>query len=205
MQDALTFVATRARLMATKCHPGTSGMVSCRAPVAEVSNVLSENAPEMPGLSIACYNSPEDIVVAGPSKSLEQFAEYCKDKGIKQKRLPVPFGFHSSAMDSIVDDLKACASSLDFRPPQIKIGSSLCGRILQLDETFEEDYLAKHTRESVKFSDLVKSFSAELSGSDVQILEVGPAATSKSRPLRQETPFAPLLPLAQFYSIALLV
>ena len=85
-------------------------------------------------------------------------------------------------MDSIVDDLKTCASSLDFRPPQIKIGSSLCGRILQLDESFEEDYLAKHTRESVKFSELVQSLSAELSGSDVNILEVGPAVTSKLIP-----------------------
>lgn len=166
--------------MATKCRPGTSGMISCRAPVDVVSEILSKDASQMPGLSIACYNSTEDIVVAGPLQSLEEFGEHCKTKGIKQKKLPVPFGFHSCAMDPIVDGLKACASSLHFRPPQIKIGSSLCGQVLHPEEDFDEQYLVKHTREPVKFSDLVASFSAELSGSDVNILEVGPAVTSKS-------------------------
>ena len=165
--------------MATKCRPGTSGMVSCRAPIDEVSQILRQNLSQMPGLSIACYNSPEDVVVAGPSRSLDQFAELCKAKGTKQKKLPVPFGFHSSAMDPILNDLKACARSLNFLPPQIKIGSSLCGRILRPGENLDEDYLANHTRESVKFSDLVASFLVELNGFDVNILEVGPAVTSK--------------------------
>ncbi|RYP90821.1 hypothetical protein DL770_003082 [Monosporascus sp. CRB-9-2] len=76
VRDALTLVATRAKLMATKCKIGMSGMVSCRAPVSEISEHLSAAASDLPGLSIACYNSPEDIVVAGATECLEKFIEH---------------------------------------------------------------------------------------------------------------------------------
>ncbi len=180
IQDALIFVATRAKLMAAKCSPGISGMVSCRAPVSEISEILSINASRLTGISIACYNSPEDIVVAGAAKSLEQFIELCKKRGIKQKKLPVPFGFHSPAMDPILEELKDCASSLDFHPPEIKMGSSLRGQILSPHQALQGDYLAKHTRDPVNFSELMKSFSNDLKESDVTVLEVGPSVTSES-------------------------
>ncbi|RYO74225.1 hypothetical protein DL763_010640 [Monosporascus cannonballus] len=76
VRDALTLVATRAKLMATKCKPGMSGMVSCRAPVSEISELLSATASDLRGLSIACYNSPEDVVVAGATERLEKFIEH---------------------------------------------------------------------------------------------------------------------------------
>ncbi|RYP83572.1 hypothetical protein DL769_001326 [Monosporascus sp. CRB-8-3] len=179
VRDALTLVATRAKLMATKCKPGMSGMVSCRAPVSEISELLSATASGLPGLSIACYNSPEDVVVAGATEHLEKFIEHCKRKSLKQKKLQVPFGFHSAAMDPILEDLKSCASSLDIRPPVIKIGSSLHGRLL-CQEDLDENYLTRHTREPVKFCDLVKSISAELQGSELTVLEVGPSVTTES-------------------------
>lgn len=153
-------------------------MLSCRAPVSEISEIL--DASKLSGLSIACYNSPEDVVVAGDAKSLDQFSELCKSRGIKQKKLPVPFGFHSPAMDSILEDLKTCASSLDFRPPKMKMGSALRGRVLYPEQDLEKDYLAKHTRKSVRFSDLVKDLATDLKDSDLTILEVGPSVTSKS-------------------------
>ncbi|RYP44237.1 hypothetical protein DL768_009270 [Monosporascus sp. mg162] len=150
-----------------------------RAPVSEISEHLNATASDLPGLSIACYNSPEDVVVAGAKECLEKFIEHCKRKGIKQKKLQVPFGFHSAAMDPILDDLKSCASCLDIRPPAIKIGSSLHGRLLR-QEDLDENYLTRHTREPVKFCDLVKSLSVELQGSESTVLEVGPSVTTES-------------------------
>ncbi|RYP12953.1 hypothetical protein DL767_010979 [Monosporascus sp. MG133] len=92
VRDALTLVATRAKLMATKCEIGMSGMVSCRAPVSEISEHLSATASDLPGLSIACYNSPEDVVVAGATECLEKFIEHSESM-FKRGLSGVPYQF----------------------------------------------------------------------------------------------------------------
>lgn len=179
LEEAIVFVATRARMMATTCEPGTSGMVSCRLSEADATQIMRDSSPLASELSIACYNSNEDIVVAGPSAALDGFIEACKNKKVKHKRLEVPLGFHSPAMDPVLEPIRASAASLPMRPPTVRFGSSHYGRIVHPGEELGGDYLAGHTREPVQFANLIHAIADELPEDGVTVLEVGPSVASK--------------------------
>jgi iterative type I PKS product template protein len=181
LEDALLFVAKRALLMTTNCEPEASGMMACRMSAAEIREILTKDGCSLSCLTVACENSPQDSVVAGPLGPLGQLAEICQQKGVKHKLLPVPFGFHSAAMDPILEDLRRHASSISFRPclDGIRVGSSLYGRLLSADEDMKPEYFVQQTRESVQFSRLAKGLDEFLAGSDASVLEVGPAPISK--------------------------
>ncbi|POR35294.1 Polyketide synthase [Tolypocladium paradoxum] len=180
LEDALLFVARRAELMFANLEPQTSTMLACRASPQDMGSLLQHLLPgQTGGVSIACYNSPEDCVVAGPLAMLAQVAERCKTKGVRSKMLNVPYGFHSHAMDPILPQLKCLAASLTIRTPTIRFGSSVYGRLLAEDETLPSDYLLMQTRQPVQFSGALEAIKAEHSGSRFCILEVGPSPSTQ--------------------------
>lgn len=185
LQDTLLLAAQRARLMATKCVPNHSGMLTCRVPdaggrshMAQVLGLLGEAASgDSADLSAACLNSPQDLVVAGPLSQLDVFAERCKTMGYKQKRLPVPFGFHSCAMDPILDEFAVSVASVKLRPPTICVGSTLYGRLLKPGEAITRDYLVRHLREPVRFSAVLEELQEQ---QQTFALEIGPSSSTES-------------------------
>lgn len=181
LDDALIFVATRARLMTEKCPPKTSGMLACRLPAAEINKVLAQDGA-FRSLSVACENSTQDSVVSGPLNALEQFSKQCKEGGTKNKLLQVSYGFHSSAMDPILDDLSDHTSSIQPCPRDedaIIVGLSSYGKLLQPKEEVSREYFTKQTRNTVQFSQLAEEVANEIDNGNATIIEVGPSPISK--------------------------
>jgi acyl transferase domain-containing protein len=178
LQDALLFIARRAVLMKAKCQSNATGMLACRVSSRDTLHDLEILTQRRADLDIACRNSSQDVVVAGSMAALDTTIEHCKTKNIKTKKLSVPFGFHSFAMDPILNDLDQLASMLNFQPPpQMRFGSALYGRLLAANEQIDPEYLVRHTREPVNFSRLVH----DLRGSSDQnfaIIEIGPSGSS---------------------------
>lgn len=179
VQDALLLVAKRAELIGTHCVPEMSGMVTCRSTVDVIKPLLESDGTRFSGINIACMNSQEDIVVAGPMESLSCFIKYCKNNGIKAKQLKVPYGFHSSCMDPLLGDLEAFVSTSKFRKAKIAFGSSLQGRLLGFDDKLPADYLVRHTRESVKFHSVIEDIERSFPDTVLDFIEVGPFPSSK--------------------------
>ncbi|KAK0615280.1 hypothetical protein B0T17DRAFT_647009 [Bombardia bombarda] len=179
LKEALLFVAKRAKLMTLKCPASSSGMLACRLSASVIDERLSRDTSTLFSLSVACENSAEDSVVAGPLHQLARFAEICKVEGVKHKLLGVSYGFHSSAMDPILEDLKQhfCSSTLtkSCTTPAIKVGLSSYGRVLRPDEELEPDYFAKQTRNPVQFSKVSESLAVIFASSNATILEIGPS------------------------------
>ncbi|KAK4174323.1 putative polyketide synthase [Triangularia setosa] len=176
LEDGLLFVAVRASLMTAKCPAGSSGMLACALPAAEIVSVLSQEG--FTGLSVACENSPKDSVVAGSLDELTKFTELAKTKKIKSKLLEVAYGFHSPAMDPILEDIEAYATSL--RPCQrgkdaTDVGLSTYGRLLNSGEQITSDYFTKQTRSTVQFSQVAQKLATKLGGGNVTVLEAGPS------------------------------
>ncbi|KAI0409182.1 hypothetical protein F4802DRAFT_239318 [Xylaria palmicola] len=180
VKDALLLVARRAELIATKCVPNMSGMVTCRSTVSDISPLLENDDPQFPGVSIACLNSHEDIVVAGPIEPLIRFTEHCKGNGIRSKQLKVPYGFHSSSMDPVLSDLKTYASTMKLREGSVAVGSSLQGRLLNCAETLQPDYLVQHTRDPVKFHGVIRDIEESFPGTSLDFIEIGPSPSTES-------------------------
>lgn len=178
-KDALLLVAKRAELIGTKCVPGTSGMVSCRSTAETLTAILSQDN-QFPGLSLACLNSQEDIVVAGPVESLARFVDYCTANGIKSRQLQVPYGFHSAAMDPIREDLKACVSSIEIRESAVLIGSSLQGKLLNASEKVDLSYFVNHTRDAVRFYSAIEDIERSFPEMEFDFVEIGPSPSTES-------------------------
>lgn len=165
--------------MANKCVAQSTGMLACRLPPEEARQILAEKPIEFEDVTIACFNSPKDVVLAGPPVSLAKLVQYCKAKGLRHKRLDVLYGFHSPAMDPILEELADLSRSLKFKPPQFPMGSSLYGRLLGEDEVVTAEYFVRHSREPVNFCGMAEEAAKSLTGFNIHCLEIGPSPSSK--------------------------
>ena len=176
MESALLLVAKRASLMTRLC--GTqSRMCAVSMESESLSKLLSSQFPQ---LEIACYNSPTDHVISGQIQVLDNFEEYCRLNGFQRKRLPTPYGFHSKAMDPILNHLDELAESVDIQPPKTKFGSSLYGRTLKDGENIHKNFFSKHAREAVKFCSAITELGDQFSRSNAFVVEIGPSPSTKS-------------------------
>ncbi|KAJ3580046.1 hypothetical protein NPX13_g523 [Xylaria arbuscula] len=190
VNDALLLTARRAKLIGLKCVADTSGMVTCKSTVDEIGALLNHNDHRFEGLSIACLNTLTDIVIAGPVGSLLRFVDYCKDSGIKAKQLAVPYGFHSSAMDPMLEDLGVCASTTRLNRSKIMFGSSLYGKLLDVGERLDPGYFVRHTRDSVNFYHVIEEIQNSSSSCECAFIEIGPyPSTSMIQKTMNETPY----------------
>lgn len=173
LEDALLIVATRAQLIAENCPPNTSGMLACKTSPLEIETILKT---EGVALDIACRNSVSDCVVSGPLEFLATFEGICNTRNIKFKRLHVPYGYHSSAMDPITEALKTLGRSIRWSKPVIPVGSGVLGRCLDMDDLTDQ-YFAMHVRLPVRFSDIIGSIDEAGGFCEAQCLEIGPHPT----------------------------
>ncbi len=168
MEDALRLVAARGRLM--QRLPDGGGMVAVDAPAEQVSPLVARYEP---AVSIAGYNGPAQVVVAGPRAALDLLREELSAGGIRTAELAVSHAFHSAAMDPILDDLAAAAAGATMYDPAIPLVSNLTGAPLRAGELTPE-YWARHARQPVRFAQGMRAM-AELGMSD--FLEIGPQPT----------------------------
>ncbi|RYC60407.1 hypothetical protein CHU98_g5811 [Xylaria longipes] len=180
VRNALLLIARRAKLIATKCIPDMSGMVTCRATVEDIRPLLGSNDPRFSGINIACMNSQEDIVVSGPIESLNCFVEHCKVNGIKAKQLDVPYGFHSSCMDPILSDFESFVSIVKLREARVVVGSSLRGKLLDSNERLQPDYFLRHTRDTVCFRHVIEDIEKSFPHTNLDFIEIGPSPSCES-------------------------
>lgn len=175
LRDAVLLVARRAECMVERCEAGGSGMVACNIAPVEVEGVLAEGG--FGGVSVACKNSTDDCVVAGPVEALKRFVAVCKERGQKVKLLDVPYGFHSKAMEPIREPLAEIAAEVRASSPKIPVVSSYLGRLLAANDV-NADYFVNHARQPVEFVKAVGAISEVVGDSDRTFIEVGPAPIS---------------------------
>lgn len=151
-------------------------MIAVHLGAEEVEHVLS--SMRLPDLSVACYNGVADCVVAGPLKDLRAFKLFLDNHvQCETTLLQVPFGYHSSAMDPVLDDLSIAARAVTTLAPSIPIASNVSGELVfPGDEThFNASYFARHCVKPVQFHNSVASL---LSKFNIDAwVEIGPHAT----------------------------
>ena len=190
IEDALLIVANRARFMATSCALGATGMIAINANADKVESIL-RGSTAFAGLSIACYNSGSDCVVSGPLKQLREL-KVALDGIARSKILAVPFGFHSSAMEPVLDDLTRVAMTVKLSTPTIPIVSNVLGEVVLPGDisVFTPTYFARHCAEPVLYDSGIRALIGPSSGiaGDVWI-EIGPQPTSL--PMLKANDFVP--------------
>lgn len=178
--DALKLVANRARMMANLCKPSASGMLAVNAPPEKVEEMLKSRT-DLSGLAVACRNSTADCVVAGVLEQIDTLRAHLKENSIaKCVKLDVPYGYHSAAMDPILEPLTALAETVKISAPKVMTGSNVLGRIIGTAD-INAGYFAQHARQTVRFAEEVQQIASlpGFSNADaVRYIEIGPQPIS---------------------------
>ena len=102
-EEGVTLVAMRGRL--TEELAQDSAMVAIGSSLDDVRSLLTKQ--NLAGeLSIAAINSPTNTVVSGNRNTITAFEEELNVRGLRHKRLRTTHGFHSAALDPMLDALK---------------------------------------------------------------------------------------------------
>ncbi|KAL0945469.1 hypothetical protein HGRIS_000958 [Hohenbuehelia grisea] len=181
LKGALMIIASRVRFMMQKCAVDTTGMIAINSGPEVVGQVLA-SSPNFAGLSIACYNSATDCVVSGPHNQLKALkAHIDAEVRCKNVLLTVPFGYHSSAMTPLLEDLVLVAKHATIRAPTIPVVSNVFGDVVQPGDAtvFNPEYFARHCAEPVQFDKGIRTLVSlpEFAQVDAWI-EIGPHTTT---------------------------
>ena len=170
--DALYLVGQRAAIIEKSCSRGTDSMLVVHAGKSQLPFILGENSGL---LELACINSPHQSVLSGPLKEIKLVEAHLSRQGIACRRLEIPFGFHSSQMDPVLNQFEELASTVKCQPLNIPFASPLLGSVLQPKDRIEPSYLRRQLREVNNFYGALKDCEKQKLIDDTCIwLEIGP-------------------------------
>jgi acyl transferase domain-containing protein len=165
LPDAGRLVTARAELI--QALPAQGAMITVAATVDELG-------PLPPEVALAAVNGPHSVVLSGPIDAITTLAERWRAVGRRTRRLRVSHAFHSALMDPMLEEFRAVAKGLDYRPARISIVSDLTGEIATDEQLCSPDYWVDHVRGTVRFSDGMRTLAdAEVT----TFLELGPGTT----------------------------
>jgi len=162
LEDALTLVATRGRLMQ---RSPTGAMLAVSLGEGDVYPLLDE------GLSMAAINSPSSCVISGPTDAVIRLEERLTAHKINCTRIHASHAFHSAMMDQAMDEYKAEVGRVHMRPPHVSYISNLTGEWVSAQEATDPDYWTRHLRHTVRFSQGLNTLRSDI---NAILLEVGP-------------------------------
>jgi acyl transferase domain-containing protein/acyl carrier protein len=164
LEDALSIVATRGRLMQA-CPPGA--MAAVHLPPAELSAMLPA------GVEIAAVNGPELCAVSGQAETLAAWLKALVAKGVQFSLLKTSHAYHSALMEPALPGLIAGFAKISLSAPTIPYVSNLTGAWITAREATSPNYYAEQLRRPVQFLASVRALLADPS---LLLLEVGPGA-----------------------------
>jgi len=167
-EEGIRLVAARGRLTEDLGEAG--GMITIVACEEEVRTMLATSGLHS-NLSVAAINGPQSVVVSGDRAAIQSFEQSLRETGTRHKRLRTTHGFHSAALDAMLDAFEAEANRVLFRVPDIRWISNLTGQAVDRKRPTDARYWRQHLRQTVEFQRGLSA--ANLFGAGL-FLEVGP-------------------------------
>ncbi|KAK2596142.1 hypothetical protein QQS21_006419 [Conoideocrella luteorostrata] len=151
--DVLYLVGTRARITEQRCTPYSHGMLSVLGTPEEIERVL-RGTPETETIryEVSCQNTHNDTVLGAYKADIDTIRKILEANSFKAMPLEIPFAYHTSQMEAVIDDLEKLAQSVPFKAPSIPVLSTMLGTAVFDGKTINANYLRRQTRNCVKFA-----------------------------------------------------
>ncbi|EMR67039.1 putative polyketide synthase protein [Eutypa lata UCREL1] len=159
LSDALKVIITRARLIRDRWGQESGSMLALMADPAEATRLLAEAAAAHPTESpatIACFNGPKILTIAGTAKAIEAVAEKAAAASTKATKLNVTNAFHSALVEPLLDGLGRLGEEVTFRSPVLHFERATRDEFTTPPSLM---YFAEHMREPVYFLDAARRLS----------------------------------------------
>ncbi|KAL2697752.1 hypothetical protein AAEP93_011656 [Penicillium crustosum] len=174
LADAAMLVTTRGFLMAGLPEGGAMATIS--ATEKEVNGVIRYMNLEAT-TTVAAINTPDSVVVSGPTESALSIKGLFAAQGRSTTRLRVSHAFHSPMMAPTLDSLRAAISHISPLPDnsssKIPLVSTLTGKLIEARELTSEHWI-QHVISPVRFSDALHTLSSD--AGVTTFVEIGPSA-----------------------------
>jgi acyl transferase domain-containing protein/acyl-CoA synthetase (AMP-forming)/AMP-acid ligase II len=113
-------------------------------------------------IDLAAINGKHHCVVAGTPDAIATFCSYLTTENIAEyRKLAVARAYHSALIDPIVGPYTNFARECNFFTPHTKLISNVSGALWPSEQRLEADYLARHLREPVRFTDSLETLVSE--------------------------------------------
>ncbi|KAK8075387.1 hypothetical protein PG997_010050 [Apiospora hydei] len=173
VSDMLYLVHTRATLIQEHCTAHTYSMLAVNMAHDDAVDLLREF--KCPTCQIACINAPGMTVISGTNEELATLQSTLQARGVKSSLLKVPYGFHSSQLEPVLEQFEEAARKVHFNAPRIPVASTLLGEVVRDDGIFNAAYLRRQMREPVNFLGAVHACEEQrLLQVNTVALELGP-------------------------------
>ncbi len=162
LEDALYIIAMRARLM-QKQEPGS--MLSVRSSEAEINKYLNED------VCLAAINSPNLVVLSGPSEKIKELSNKLTEVNIENRVLFTSHAYHSKMMEPAIKPFVYEFSKVKLNKPTAPFISSMSGTWITDEQATDPNFWALQLRNSVRFSNGIVELQKK---NNLVLIELGP-------------------------------
>lgn len=131
LSDAAKVVYQRGLLMSKKTDFNNNRLGKMHAVIGLRTHIVEEiiNRIDHIAVQIACYNTPNQTIVAGPQDVLELVDEEAKKFGASTVELQTAGPFHTSLMKDVGDAFSSVLQDLNISMPKYDVVSSVDGNL----------------------------------------------------------------------------
>ncbi|OXA45936.1 phenolphthiocerol synthesis polyketide synthase type I Pks15/1 [Folsomia candida] len=179
LEDALRIVGARCKLVDTlpigkMLATGADGD-TCLGLISEFLKIRPTASTDW--LDIAAYNSKHQTTISGPPSAIDEFAQFCRNNGVRATILDASHPFHSRGMDPVLNEVKEILRTLRYQ-----VALEHCKFLSCVDGTHKSilspEYWISNSRNPVRFIETSKAIENVIMKDDSVgqyiFLEVGP-------------------------------
>ncbi|WP_017652344.1 type I polyketide synthase [Fortiea contorta] len=157
-QDYFFLVKARGQAMAAPEDPDhdAGSMLAVKEEIAKVEAVVRH----YPQVAIANYNSPTQVVLAGPTAEIAKVRNSLHDQGYAAVLLPVSAAFHTPLIAFAQKSFAIATKSVNFQTPKIPVFSNVTGKQYPQEPAAMQKVLENHLSNSVLFKQEIENIYA---------------------------------------------
>ncbi|CDU00679.1 PfaA, omega-3 polyunsaturated fatty acid synthase [Vibrio coralliirubri] len=155
--DYYQLAFARGDAMAATPEQGDSGTMFAVILDADKLPAVESCISQFEGVSIANYNAPTQLVIAGPTATVQQAAQALTEQGFKAIALPVSGAFHTPLVAHAQKPFAAVIDKASFSAPTLPLYSNATGKLHSKDAKAIKKAFKQHMLQSVRFSEQIEA------------------------------------------------
>ena len=168
--ETIFIVGRRAQLIQERCTKGTHVMLAVKASLKMVEPILAGVDYE-----ICCVNGPDEVVLGGLRDDVTVVEERLKANRLPATFIDVPYAFHTSQVDAILNDFDLDLQGIMCRKPVVPFISTVLGDVCSSDRELDPSYIRIHCRCTVNFqAALASAYQQKVISPKALVIEIGP-------------------------------